>query len=168
MTTNCIRCGVKCQVAGPQNSEAKLLRRSKDPKGLCVNCAVHDWLRNTYPVNMLLAKSGPKSLVYPHVQEQFAGIMKVGMADAIPDEIGWALIIENWDLPFPNEVKPSSTNPCSQLELFEIAEGTRPGLGEMPAKPATVCNHETITSFEQLNELKSGLGDDLKKCLEAE
>ena len=114
MTTNCQRCDVRCQVDEPGNKEARLLRRSRDPKGLCVNCAVHDWLRNTYPVNMLLAKSGPKSLVHPHIQEQFAGIMRLGMADAMPDEIDWGLIIENWDLPFPHKVKPRGENPCSQ------------------------------------------------------
>jgi len=125
----CKRCNVRCQVAGPRNPGAKMLRRSKEPKGMCVNCAVHDWLRNTYPCNILLAQSGPGSLAHPHIQEQFVGIMKVGMADAMPDEINWNLIIENWDLPFPHKMKPSATNPCSQLELDEIATGKRPGLG---------------------------------------
>jgi len=69
---------------------------------------------------MLLAESGPKGLAYPHIQEQFAALMKVGLADALPDEINWNLIIENWDLPFPSKIKPSSTNPCSQKELDEI------------------------------------------------
>ena len=78
---------------------------------------------------MLLAQYGPQSLAYPHIQEQFAGIMRAGMADAMPDEIGWELIVENWDLPFPKKIKPSATNPCSQLELEEVAEATRPGLG---------------------------------------
>jgi hypothetical protein len=147
-----------------------MLRRSKEPKGLCVNCAVHDFLRNTYPANILLAQSGPKALVHPHIQEQFAGIMKVGMADAVPDEINWNLIIENWDLPFPHKIKPSSTNPCSQLEFDEIASGKRPGIGDLAfQKRQTVCGDDlTITSFEQLNELEPGLGDDLKKCQRAE
>lgn len=122
MTTNCQRCEVSCRVSSPRNPGSKMLRRSKDPKGLCVNCAVHDWLRNTYPCNMLLAQSGPKSLAYPHIQEQFANIMRIGLSDAIPDEICWGTIIENWDLPFPHKIKPSNTNPCSQLELEEIAE----------------------------------------------
>lgn len=132
MLTNCQRCGVLCQVEGSRNPEAKMLRRSKEPKGICVNCAVHDWLRNTYPCNMLLAQAGPKSLAYPHIQEQFAGLMRAGMSDAIPDEISWDLIIENWDLPFKNKVKSCAMNPCSQLELDEIASGDRPGLGDMP------------------------------------
>lgn len=119
---------------------------------------------------MLLAKSGPKSLAYPHIQEQFAGIMRMGLADAMPDEIAWELIIENWELPFPNKVKPSNTNPCSQLELFEVSEGTRPGIGDVPVNQHTVTNFDdlTVRSFGQLNELSPGLGDDLKNCLGAE
>ena len=167
----CQRCGIRCRVDSSGNPDAKMLRRSDKPKGLCVNCAVHDFLRNTYPCNMLLAESGPGSLAHPHIQEQFAGIMRVGLADAMPDEIDWDLIIENWDLPFPHKMKPSSTNPCSQLELFEIAEGKRPGLGggmDAPI-PRPVCAEDlTITSFEQLNDLSPGLGDDFKKALRAE
>ena len=165
---HCDRCNVRCKVAEPPNPKAKMLRRSKG-KGLCVNCAVHDWLRNTYPCNILLAQSGAKSLIHPHVQEQFAEIMKVGMADAMPDEIDWNLIIENWDLPFPSKIKTSNTNPCSQLELDEIAAGERPALGCDFNKRQTVCGEDmTIRSFEQLNELEPGLGDDLRDCLGSE
>ena len=174
MTTNCQRCGVECQASSPPNPDAKMLRRSKEPKGLCVNCAVHDWLRNTYPVNEILAQSGPQSLAYPHIQEQFTGIMRSQRADAMPDEIGWNLIIENWDLPFPHKIKTSATNPCSQLELEEIAAGTRPGIGgglfDENNKPfqRTVIENSCITSFEQLNDLEPGLGDDLRDCMRAE
>ena len=163
----CQRCKARCKVSEPLNPKAKMLRRSKDPKGLCVNCAVHDWLINTYPVNMLLAKSGPKSLALPHLQEQFTGIMRTGMADAMPDEIDWNLIIKNWELPFPHKVKPRAMNPCSQKELDEVAAGTRPGIGDFdPMRHRAVCSDDlTITSFEQLNELTPGLGDDLRKCL---
>ncbi|MDD5327443.1 MAG: hypothetical protein PHY02_06470 [Phycisphaerae bacterium] len=123
---HCERCGTPVKVAGPQNSKAKMLRRSKKPKGLCVNCAVHDWLQNTYPVNMILAGSGPKALVHPHIQKQFTEIMRVGLADAKPDEINWDLIIENWDLPFKNKVKGTATNPASQAVLDrEPAERAR-------------------------------------------
>jgi len=135
---NCERCGVCCKIAVAQNPQAKMLRRSKKPKGLCVNCAVHDWLRNTYPCNILLTQSGPKALAYSHIQEQFTAIMRVGLADALPDEINWNLIIENWDLPFPSKIKTSSTNPCSQLELEEIAAGKRLGFGNVSGRQ-TVC-----------------------------
>ena len=128
---NCERCKAPCRIAGPRNPDAKMLRLlSKGTKGLCVNCAVHDWLRNTYPSNMLLVQSGPEILVHRHIQEEFAAIMKVGLADANPDEINWNLIIKNWDLPFPHKMKPSAMNPCSQKELDDIAVGKRPGIGD--------------------------------------
>lgn len=128
-TIHCERCKAPCKIAGPRNSDAKMLRRSKEPKGLCINCATHDWLRNTYPVNMLLAQSGPKILLYPHIQEQFKAIMRAGLADAQPDEINWNLIVENWDLPFPHRIKPSPANPCTQQEIEDITDGKCVGLG---------------------------------------
>lgn len=111
---HCERCEAPCRIAEPRNPDAKMLRRGKEPKGLCVNCAVHDWLRNTYPPNILLAQSGPKVLLYSHIQEQFTGIMQAALADAQPDEINWELIVENWDLPFKNKVKGTGMNPASQ------------------------------------------------------
>lgn len=120
---HCERCEAPYKIAGPGNPDAKMLRRGKKPKGLCVNCAVHDWLRNCYPANMQLAESGPKPLLHPDMQELFAGIMRVALADAQPDEINWDLIVENWDLPFPHKIKRSATNPCSQQELDDIARG---------------------------------------------
>ena len=165
---NCQRCGARCRVAGSRNPDAKMLRRSKEPKGLCVNCAVHDWLRNTYPCNILLAQSGAKALIHPHIQEQFTEIMRIGMADAMPDEICWDLIIENWNMPFPHKIKPSATNPVGQLEFDEVAAGERPPFFEDydPSKRQTVCGENLeITSFEQLNEIEPGLGDDLRDCV---
>ena len=114
---NCGRCGARCKVNPLAGSKAKMLRRNKVPKGLCVNCAVHDFLRNTYPVNLILARSGPKSLAFPHIQQQFAGIMRSRLSDAVPDEIDWQAIIDKWDLPFPNKLKSSVTNPVNQAEL---------------------------------------------------
>lgn len=164
---HCERCDVRCKVAGPGNPKAKMLRRSKDT-GLCINCAVHDWLRNTYPVNMLLASSGPQALALPHIQEQFTGIMRVGLADAMPDEINWNLIIENWDLPFPQKLKTSAANPCSQQQLFDIASGKHEGFRSTPLPPDPLAGKTTITSFAELDQLEPGLGDDLKKCLGSE
>lgn len=165
---NCKRCGARCRLSDQPGEKAKMLRFAQGP-GLCVNCAVHDWLRNTYPPNILLAQSGPKVLLYPHIQKEFAGIMRVGFADAKPDEIDWQRIVENWDLPFPHKMKPGPSNPCSQKELEEIAAGTRPGLSSLgsPSKAAQMlsdCNGD-ITSFEQLNELEPGLGDKFRSLL---
>jgi len=165
---NCERCGDRIRVDVPRDSNAKMLRRSKEHGGICINCAVHDWLRNTYPPNMLLAESGPEILLYPHIQKLFAEIMQAGFADAKPDEIDWDRVVGNWDLPFPKKMRPSAMNPCSQKELEEIAAGKRPGLGrrvQPEADPLALGRNKTITSFEELNELDPGLGDEFKKCL---
>jgi hypothetical protein len=115
--TNCQRCGARCKVNPIAGSKATMLKRGKDAKGLCVNCAAHDWLRNTYPANLLLAQSGPRTLAFPHIQEQFAGLMKMANSDARPDEINWELLIANWDLPFPSKVRARAENPADQEEL---------------------------------------------------
>lgn len=163
---HCERCEARCKVAGPRNSDAKMLRRSREPKGLCVNCAVHDWLRNTYPVNIQLAEYGPKGLDHPQIQELFTEIMRTKFADAKPDEIDWDLIVENWDLPFPHKIKPSGMNPCDQQELDAIKAGTHPGIGSSGRKSLhEIAKDGCITSLEQLNELSPGLGDDFKQCL---
>jgi len=109
---DCQRCGQSCRLSTAPGKKAKMLRFAEGP-GLCCNCAVHDWLRNTYPPNIVLAQSGPKVLLFRHVQEQFTEIMRTGFADAKPDEIDWDRIVENWDLPFPKKIKPSGMNPCS-------------------------------------------------------
>lgn len=161
----CRRCGAQCRIAGPPGAKARMLRFAEGP-GLCANCAVHDWLRNTYPPNILLAQSGPKILLYQHIQEQFAEIMQIGFADAKPDEIDWQMIVDNWELPFAHKMKPSGMNPVSQKELDEIASGERPGLGSPVSRSiCEIASDLTITSFEQLNKLSPGLGYDFKKCL---
>lgn len=132
--SRCERCEALCKIAGAGNPDAKMLRRGKEPKGLCINCAVHDYLRNTYPINMQLAESGPKALLLPHIQEQFTAIMRTAPSDAQPDEINWNLVVENWNLPFPHKIKPSSMNPCSQKELDAIKAGTHPGIGSSGRK----------------------------------
>lgn len=161
---DCERCGAHCKVAETRNPEAKMLRHSNT--GLCINCAVHDWLRNTYPPNILIAQSGPEILRYPMIQEKFADIMRCGLSDATPDEIDWERVVENWDLPFPTKLKTSGMNPCSQKELDEIAAGKRPGLGAVREDSPLAKNRGVIKSFEELNELEPGLGDSLKKCLD--
>jgi len=115
--TNCGRCGAACKVNPLSGSKATMLKRSRDPKGLCINCAAHDWLYNTYPVNLLLAQSGPKGLAFPYMQKQFARLMKMANSDARPDEISWDAIIANWDLPFPTKFRPRAENPVTQEEL---------------------------------------------------
>lgn len=121
-----------------------MLRFSKEGHGLCVNCAVHDFLRNCYPINMMLARSGPAGLLLEHIQEQFAAVMKVAMADATPPEIDWQLIVDNWDLPFSDKVKRTATNPVSQQELDDITAG----------------RERTIEELQQIGKTKKGKGNE--------
>ena len=128
---HCERCGAPCKIDPLPGSKAKMLKRGKTPKGLCVNCAAHDVLRNLYPANLLLARSGPKVLASPQIQQQFEEILKSAGTDAVIGEIDWPTVIDNWDLPFANKVKSSPMNPADQTELDQVGrEGVplhRPG-----------------------------------------
>jgi len=118
---------------------------------------------------MQLAESGPGILMHPHIRELFADIMRTGHADADPDEIDWQKIVENWDLPFADKVKPRADNPVTQKQLDEIKAGKYKAI-DTPAPQAKVLldNNGVIKSFEQLNKLEPGLGDKFRKCLRAE
>ena len=115
--TSCQRCKAKCKIDPKPQSNAKMLKRGKTAKGYCINCAVHDWFRNTYPINLIFTTLDPETLRLEHIQQQFAGMMKAGNSDANPDEIDWLEIIWNWDLPFKDKVKATATNPMSQADL---------------------------------------------------
>jgi len=91
-----------------------MLKKADVPKGLCVNCAVHDQLRHLYPANLILARSGPKGLVLPQLQQQFFEICQLAGTDARFEEIDWNAVIANWDLPFPTKLKSTATNPVTQ------------------------------------------------------
>ena len=113
----CRRCGFKCKVDPIKDSKATMLKRSKEPKGLCINCAAHDCLRNLYPANLILARSGPKGLALPHIQQQFESILKLAGTDSEPGEINWSAVIANWDLPFPHKIKRTSVNPMNEEDM---------------------------------------------------
>jgi hypothetical protein len=133
-TYPCGRCGRACKVNPVPGSKATMLKRSDRPD-LCVNCAVHDQLRNLYPANLMLARSGPKGLALPHIQQLFFGICQMAGTDARFEEIDWPAIIANWDLPFPTPVKPTARNPVTQEELDrERGEGHRLTERELRAK----------------------------------
>ena len=101
-----------------------MLRRSAKPKGLCVNCAAHDQLRHLYPANLILAQSGPKGLMLPHIQQMFDSILRSAGTDADPGEIDWERVVANWNLPFSTKIKSTSTNPVTQKEFDR--QGTKP------------------------------------------
>ena len=118
----CQRCGSVCRINPIVGSKATLLKRGENPKGLCINCAAHDVLRNLYPANLILARSGPKGLALRHVQKQFEAILKSAGTDAMPGEINWSIVIANWNLPFPNKIKRTSVNPMNEKDLVREVE----------------------------------------------
>lgn len=135
-----------------------MLRRAAEPKGLCADCAVTEWLQNTSPVNTLLAESqhGPRVLLVPELREQFTLIMEAAGSEMRPAEINWERVVRQWDLPFPG------------------------GRGRRRARPVPTPGHEsrreplggaashlpmTLTSFEQLDELSPGLGEALRGAI---
>jgi len=118
----CLRCGAPCQLAPVPGSQARWIKKASVPRGLCINCAVHDVLRNLYPVNLLLAQSAGKGLLHPHIQDQFFHLAQMHGTDATLEEIDWQAIVANWDLPFPTKLKATACNPVSQEELDRAKE----------------------------------------------
>lgn len=161
----CNRCGANLRVDPQTGSRATMLKRAETAKGYCIQCAVHDWLRHTYPPNIQLAESGPTILLHPHVQKLFGEIMDIQHSDAQLDEINWNLIVENWELPWPEPMRTLDTNPVTQQQIDDISSGKRPAFCSSPPRPDPLGGKMTITSFEELNLLEPGLGDGLRSAL---
>lgn len=107
---NCSRCGAACRVTPGRDAKAKMLRKSAHPDGFCANCAVTEYLANSYPINMLLERSGPEVLRHPALRTPFAEIMESGHANMRIEEIDWDKVVDNWSLPLP-QVKRGAMNP---------------------------------------------------------
>lgn len=103
--THCERCGEPCRVGPPPNPDARLLRRSLVPRGLCATCAAAAFIRSMDTLMTNLNEFGPRVLLIPHVQEGFARVMRSGFADAQPSEIDWPRMARQWALPFPKNRK---------------------------------------------------------------
>lgn len=102
----CPRCGQPCLARESDNDEARLLKHTADMSvGLCGNCAVQEFLMSVETLKYAIEKQGPQILLWDAFQEQFVEIMKVGFADMNPAEINWELIVENWELSFPERKK---------------------------------------------------------------
>lgn len=159
-TTACKRCELRCQINPVPGSKATMLKRSKTT-GLCINGAVHDHLRHIYPANLLLARSGPKSLVLPHVQKQFFGLCRLAGTDARFEEIDWQRIIDNWELPFSTKLQSTAANPVTQEELDRereqgraaMRDGWKPPLSEQEqrAKERAELDHAMLNVRNLLN-----------------
>ena len=121
----CTRCDAKLKIQPIAKSKATMLRRAQGSKGYCLACAVQDWLRNTYPVNLLLARSGPKALTHPDIQKQFFEIAVAQHTDATFAEIDWQRVIANWDLPFPTKVRVRPENPMDEEAIADCVNRER-------------------------------------------
>ncbi len=101
-TVHCSRCKVPLRLAPQRTEDARLLRKKTTPggTGYCLNCAVAEWF---VLMGVRAQVSDPKALLLPHMQRQFAVLMKSGRADADPAEINWAHVVEHWDLPFAGD-----------------------------------------------------------------
>ena len=136
---NCERCGIRCQVHGPGNQDARLLRLSTEARGYCVNCAVAEWFQKQDMLMDLLSRprcqtcgGHPDAKLYgerkctcavpkvhtaqdmlrlPHVRELFAQILATGHADVDPAQIDWDEVISNWHLPFGKPKRKKSRKP---------------------------------------------------------
>lgn len=95
---SCSRCGELCKVADATNKDARLLKHAATPEnGHCVNCGVVEWF---WVMDMRRLVTDPKALALPHVQAQFAAVMKAGKADAPSVAIRWERVIATWNMPF--------------------------------------------------------------------
>lgn len=111
----CSRCGESCKVADSTNKDARLLKHAATPDGHCVNCGVVEWFWMT---DMRRLVADPKALVLPHVQAQFAAVMKAGKADAPSGTIRWERVIETWNMPFvigKRSYDPNNPPPTGKL-----------------------------------------------------
>jgi hypothetical protein len=97
---NCPRCNKKCVAEISGNQQARPLRKSD--KGMCLECTATSVFLSLPAAGMF-----PKeAMLLPHIQEQFAAVLRVGQADAQAYEVDWQRVVENWDLPFPRKLAP--------------------------------------------------------------
>lgn len=94
--TFCRRC---CRPGrgGDGSADAKVFRRAH--VGECTEChtvLLIQRLANMYGPDTF--RGLPESLRLPHVQEQFAAVMREGKSDATPDMIDWDRVIAVWDI----------------------------------------------------------------------
>lgn len=106
---NCSRCGAACKLADTATEDARLLKHATKPEasGYCPDCAVTDFFKNRTQLAALMDMNpaGKQMLLDRRVQQQFAGLLATGKADAQPTEINWQRVYENWELPFAKASK---------------------------------------------------------------
>jgi hypothetical protein len=99
LVAKCSRCGVPVKVATARRADAEILRLSKTTDGVCANCAVTQFLYNTYPANSIIDERGPEMLLSPGIGEAFISSGLMDRADMDIREVDWKAVVANWDLP---------------------------------------------------------------------
>lgn len=105
---NCDRCGRPLQLT-PSTNPMPQLRRASAPKGVCPDCAITQFLYNTYPPNMQIDEAGPELLLKPGIPQVFAQFLKAVGCDLTVEEINWQRVVDNWYLPV--EIAKDPRNP---------------------------------------------------------
>ena len=109
--TKCERCG-KLITLAPESSrheDAHPFRLAKEPKGVCANCVMTQFLYNTYPINMQIDDSGPELLLNPAIREYFIRCGLLAHSDLNIDEVDWTEVVCHWKLPV--KIQKSGMNP---------------------------------------------------------
>lgn len=103
---NCERCGVPLTI-GVGAPEARFITLASGPRGLCANCVVTRFFKSQEMAHAADCGKArlPEALRSPHVQAQFACVLRAGESDLAPDLIDWLEVIANWHLPFPGRGK---------------------------------------------------------------
>ncbi len=108
--TKCERCGKLIYLnAEKRHEDAHPFRLAKEPKGVCANCVMTQFLYNTYPINMQIDEAGPELLLNPEIREAFTRCGLLNHSDLNIDEVDWAAVVKNWKLPV--KVHKSGLNP---------------------------------------------------------
>ena len=94
----CDRCKRPLQLT-PSTNPTILLRRASKPTGVCPDCAITQFLYNTYPLNMQIDEAGPELLLKPHIPQVFDMFLKQSGCDLDINEIDWKRVVDNWYLP---------------------------------------------------------------------
>lgn len=93
----CQRCGCLANGTPSAKPDARMLRHAT--AGVCIECAVVLFIQRLSNMHVPGAFRGlPESLRLPHVQEQFAAVMRAGNAEASPEEVDWDRVIEVWSI----------------------------------------------------------------------
>jgi hypothetical protein len=69
---------------------------------VCLECGVVEFLQRLDNMHGgHLFGAGPEALRLPHIQQQFASVMRAGLSDANPDDVDWERVIALWNVAPP-------------------------------------------------------------------